>query len=256
MINAIKMIGLTLVASLFLIMPAHAQDDESDRVAELVLITPVAGHEKALIEAITEYHHWIADKEGHFEYSWFEILTGPDTGKYVARSGNHNWSDFDTENDWEEESGEMFLANVAPHIDSFQRSVNVSMDDFGHWPEGLEAYTHFSVENWHVKGGQYGNFRKGLKKITDTLKAANYGSYFAFSSVESGGHGNQIILVSPKKGWSGMQGPDPSFLDIMTESLGGEEGFNNFMTEWGATFKVGQNMMVKIMPDASDYGTE
>jgi len=38
------------------------------------------------------------------------------------------------------------------------------MDDFSHWPEDFEGFTHFSVENWYVKGGQYGNFRKGLKK--------------------------------------------------------------------------------------------
>ncbi|MCH8227469.1 MAG: hypothetical protein IIC63_03530, partial [Proteobacteria bacterium] len=88
------------------------------------------------------------------------------------------------------------------------------------------------------------------------LKAANYGSYFAFVSVESGGRGNQITLVSPKKGWSGMQGPDPSFLDIMTETLGGKEEFNNFMSEWGSTFKVGQNQMVRYLPGASDYSNE
>jgi hypothetical protein len=40
----------------------------------------------------------------------------------------------------------------------------------------------------------------------------------------------------------------------MTEALGGEEEFNNFMSEWGATFKTGQNHMVRYMPGASDYG--
>ncbi len=69
MTNTIKLIGLTLAVGLFLIMPAHADEDENDGIAELILITPVAGHEKALVEAITEYHHWVADKEGHFEYS-------------------------------------------------------------------------------------------------------------------------------------------------------------------------------------------
>ncbi len=256
MLNTIKLIGLTLVVSLFLIVPAQAEDEENDSIAQLILITPTAGHQQDLIEAITEYHHWVAGKEGHFEYSWYEILTGPDTGKYIARSGEHNWSDFDAEYDWQEEAGQMFQANVAPHIDNIQTSMNKYMDEFSHWPEDFEGYTHFSVENWYVKGGQYGNFRRGLKKITDALKAASYGSYFSFVSVESGGRGNQINLVSPKKGWSGMQGPDPSFLDIMTEALGGKEEFNNFMIEWGSTFKVGQNQMVRYLPGASEYSSE
>jgi hypothetical protein len=256
MLNTVKLIGLTLMVSLFLIMPAQAEDEENDNIAERILITPTAGHGPELIKAITEFHHWVAGKEGHFEYTWYEILTGPDTGNYFARSGNHNWSDFDAEYDWQEEADHMFQANVAPHIESTQRSMEESLDEFSHWPEDFEGYTHFSVESWYVKGGQYGNFRKGLKKITDTLKAASYGSYFAFVSVESGGHGNQIILVSPKKGWSGMQGSDPSFLEIMIDTLGGEEEFNNFMSEWGGTFKVGQNQMVRYMPGASDYSNE
>lgn len=254
--NTIKLIGLTLLVSLFLVMPVQAEDEENDGIAELFLITAKSGHEQALIKAITDYHHWIAGKEGHFEYSWHEIMTGPDTGKYIARSGGHNWSDFDTEYDWDEEASQMFVANVAPHIDGSQRSMTAAMDEFSHWPENFEGYTHFQVEDWYVKSGQYGNFRKGLKKITDALKSANYGSYFSFVSLESGGRGNQISLVSPQKGWSGMKGSDPSFLEIMTETMGGEEEFNSFMSEWGATFKIGQNRMVRYMPGASDYDND
>ncbi len=256
MTNTIKLIGLTLAVGLFLIMPAHADEDENDGIAELFLITPVAGHEKALVEAITEYHHWVADKEGHFEFSWYEILTGPDTGKYIARSGDHNWSDFDVEYDWQEDAGQMFEASVAPHIAGMQRTINSPMDDFGHWPEDMKGYTHFTVADWYVKGGQYGKFRKGLKKISEAMRAANYGSYFGFSSVESGGYGRQITLVSPKKGWADMKGPDPTFFEIMSEALGGEEEFEEFFSEWGTTFKVGQGRTVRFMPEASDYGEE
>ncbi len=101
MINTIKLIGLTLVVSLFLIMPAQAEDEENNNIAQLILITPTAGHGQDLIEAVTEFHHWVAGKEGHLEYTWFEILTGPDTGNYIARSGEHIWSDFDAEYDWQ-----------------------------------------------------------------------------------------------------------------------------------------------------------
>ena len=256
MTSKIKLIGLTLVVSLFMIMPVQAQEEENDGVATLILITAKAGHGEALVEAITDYHHWIADKDGHLVFTWYEVLTGPDTGKYVARSGGHNWSDFDAEHDWEEEADQKFAANVAPHIDNAQRSVTKTMDDVSYWPEDFEGYTHFSVEDWYIKGGQNGNFRKGLKKVTDALKAAKFGSYFAFNSVESGGRGGQITLVLPLKGWADMAEPDPSFSKIMTEALGGEAEFDKFITEWGATFKVGQSRMVRHMPGASDYNGE
>jgi hypothetical protein len=250
----IKLLVLTTLLSLITIVPVQAAEEENDGIAQIVLITPKAGQEEALVKAITDYHHWVADKQGHWTYTWYEILTGPDTGKYIARSGNHNWSDFDVEYDWQEEANQMFVANVAPLIENVQTTITENMDDFGHWPEDFSGYTHFQVQQWYVKNGRYGQFRKGLKKIVDTLKAANFPNHFGFVSVESGGYGGQISLVSPKKGWSDMVDKDPSFFDIMTKELGGEEEFGKFMSEWGDTFKSGRNHMVKYMPGASDYG--
>jgi len=59
-------------------------------LARVVLITPKDGQAKALEEAITKYHHYMADKKGAWRYNWYSIVTGPDTGKYIARSRDHN----------------------------------------------------------------------------------------------------------------------------------------------------------------------
>jgi hypothetical protein len=253
--NRIKLIILSILLGIFWLMPVQAQEaQENDGVASVVTITPKAGHEKELIEAITDYHHYVAKHDGHFEYNWYEIETGPDTGKYIAHSGGHNWSDYDAEYDWQKEAGENFAANVAPHIESTTRVITVDMDEFSHWPENFEGYTHYNVENWYVKNGQYGKFRAGLKKIHEILTAGNYAGYYGFNSAASGGYGNQIHLVSANKGWSGMADKDPSFFDMMTEALGGPEEFQAFMSDWAVTFKTGHSQMVSLMPEASDYG--
>jgi len=237
--NRVTLIVLSILASVFWLMPVQAQDN--DGIATTVMITPKAGHEKALVKGITDYHHWVANFDGHFEYTWYEILTGPNTGKYLARSGGHNWSEFDADYDWQKEADKVFETNVAP---------------FSHWPESFEGYTHFQVQDWYVKGGQYGKFRRGLKKVSDTLKAGNFPGYWGFFSVESGGYGNQVSLVTAHKGWSDMADKDPSFFDIMSEALGGAEEFDTFMSDWGATFKEGHSRMVRRMPEASDYGKD
>jgi hypothetical protein len=236
------------------LMPAQAQEAENEGIARVALITPKEGHEETLITAITDYHHWVANFEGHHEYQWYEILTGPDTGKYIARTGGHNWADFDAEYDWEKEAGDVFAKNVAPHIQDARVHMTAEMKEFSHWPESFEGYTHFQVENWYIHNGQGHKFRQGLKKIVDTLKAANYNSHWGFFSVESGAHGNQIQIVGANRGWSGMSEKDPSFYKIMSEALGGEDAFHSFMSDWSATFKTGHNQMVKLMPEASDYG--
>jgi hypothetical protein len=40
----------------------------------------------------------------------------------------------------------------------------------------------------------------------------------------------------------------------MSEELGGPEKFEEFMSDWGSTFKQGRNWTVSRMPEASDYG--
>jgi hypothetical protein len=254
MTNKIKLIICCLLAGLCWLAPVQAQDADNEGIARVVLITPKEGHEQVLVKAITDYHHWIANFDGHHEYQWYEIVTGPHTGSYIARTGNHDWADFDAEHEWLEQADETFTKNVAPHIQDADIRMTQEMREFGHWPESFDGYTHFIVEDWYIQNGRYSKFREGLKKIVDTLKAANFDSYWGFFSVVSGGHGNQVQFVSANRGWSDMTETKPSFVDIMSKELGGPEAFESFMSDWSATFKTGDNQMVRLMPEASDYG--
>lgn len=243
-----------LILLLTLCWLAPAQAEESENVARTVMITAKDGHDEALIKAITDYHHWIANFDGHMEYNWYSIQTGPNTGKYIARTGGHNWADFDKKYDWQEEAGKVFETNVAPHIEDADVWMTTEMTEMSYWPESWEGYTHFHVQEWYVKNGRYGEFRQGLKKIVDALKAGGFPNHFGFQSVASGGYAGQITLVSANKGWSDYADSEPSFYDIMSKELGSEEAFHKFMRDWGDTFKQGHNSTVKRMPEASDYG--
>ena len=245
-----------LLAAFFWILPVQAQEAENDGIAELILITPKAGEGPALEAAIKDYHYWIADKPGAFRYSWFQIETGPDTGKYIARTGNHNWSDFDAEFDWEDEAAEQFSTKVAPLVEGIERWYTQEMEEFTYWPESMEGYTLFQVQNWYVKPGQYGNFRAGLEKIHKALSEGNFGQYYAFNSTESGAKGNQVTFVLPMKGYADFAEEDPSFFDIVSQALGGPDAFEAHMSAFGETYHAGQSMLVRYLPDASDYGDD
>lgn len=243
-----------MITAICFALPVQAQDEDGGTAADLVLITPNPGEGAALEAAIREYHLWVADKPGAFRYNWYAIETGPNTGKYAARSGNHNWSDFDQEYDWEEEAGAKFEELVAPHIHSLERTLTEEMEEFAYWPEDWTGYTHFQLENWYVKGGHYGAFREGLTTIHAALSEAGYSGHFGFHSVVSGGKGNQVTLVLPMKGHAGFGEKDPSFTSIVSEALGGMEAFGEFMGNWSSTYKVGESWLVRRLPEASDYG--
>jgi hypothetical protein len=245
---------LILSIALLWLLPAAAQDSEN--IGTLVKITPKDGHDDALIEAITEYHKWIADKEGAMRYNWYRVLTGPDTGLYYAWSGGHDWKDFDAEYDWQDDASEMMGDKVMPHVADMDRMMAKTMNDWSHWPEDWDGYDLVHVTDWYVKNGQYGAFRKGLMRIVKALKAGGTKNYWGFHSMESGSHAGHLVLVSPTKGWAGMSETEPTFYDIMVKDLGSEEAFETFMADWGSTFKQGATETLRWMPDASDYGDD
>jgi hypothetical protein len=232
----------------------QAQEASDEGIAESVKITPVAGKGAELEQAIARYHHWMADQDGHFEYNWYAVETGPDTGKYIARSGNHNWADLDVKHDWDDEADAKFAEMVAPLIEHIERVVTREMRDVSHWPESFSGYTHFMVEDWYIRNGSHGAFIAGLNRIHQALTEGGHPGYWGFMSVVSGGHGHQVTLVVPNKGWADMAEKNPTFVEIMTEALGGDEQYAAFMSDWSATFTVGDNHMVRYLPAASSYG--
>lgn len=250
---------LIMVASLTLISGMSnvvAQDEEkNDGLARVVFITAEDGHEKALEEAITAYHHAMADKEGAWRYEWFSVLTGPNTGKYIARSGGHNWADFDVEHDWDEKAGAMFAKDVQPHIAEATIMITETDDELGMWPESMKGYDYFSITNWHVKQGHNNAFNEGLKKINEALKDGGWPNYYAFAYPVSGGKGNQVMIVSPRKNFADMAPKEPKFIDIMNKAMG-EEETKAFLAEWSQTYYVGQNSLLKYRPKLSNYGDE
>lgn len=251
----LKKIFLLFVLMVFMtgMSQAIAEEEKSDGLAQVVMITAKDGHRKALEEAITKYHHYMADKKGAWRYHWYSIITGPNAGKYIARSGDHNWADFDAEYDWDEEAGKKFEEEVSPHIANMVPWISKTDDEVGIWPDSMEGYQYFSVTDWHIHPGKGREFNEGLKKIDAILKDSEFPGYYAFVNAVSGGMGNTVTIVNPRKNFADMAPKEPAFMDIMKKAMGEEEA-QTFMSGWGQTFKSGQNQLLKYRPKLSDYG--
>jgi len=233
---------------------AVAQDEEkNDGLARVVMITAEDGHEKALEDAITAYHHYMGGKDGAWHYQWYSIETGPNTGKYIARTGNLNWEDFDAEHDWDEEAGARFVSDVQPHIAEAIVTITRTDDELGMWPDSMEGYNYFSVTNWYVKPGQNRAYNDGMEKVNTLLKEGGWPNYYAFTYPVSGGKNNQVTLVSPRKNFADMAPKEPKFYDILTKAMGEEEA-KAFLAEWSLTYTSGQNQLLSYRPKLSNYG--
>jgi hypothetical protein len=250
-----KILIMVMALALVCVMsPVVAQDkEENDGLARVVLITAKEGQNKALEEAIAKYHHFMGNKKGAWRYQWYSIETGPNTGKYIARSGGHNWADFDAEHDWDEEAGKKFVSLVQPFIENAVVSITKNDDEVGIWPESMEGYEYYSVTNWYSKPGKGKAFNDGLKKIDAALKEGGWPNYYAFTSPVSGGVGGQMTIVSPSKNFADMAPKEPTFYDVMNKAMGEEESAA-FLAEWSETYRRGQNFLLRHMKEQSDYG--
>ena len=231
------------------------EEAETDGVAQVVLITPKDGQAMDLEEAISNYHAYMGDKEGARHYSWFSILSGPNTGKYIAHAGENNWADFDAEHDWDDEAADRFRSEVQPFIGNSHIKFTSVDKDLGMWPEDMTGYKYFSVTSWKIQPGKYGAFSQGLKKVDQIMKEGGWPKYYNFFYTVSGGTGNEIGLVSPRKSFADMAPPEKDFFSYMSDALG-EEAAGAFLAEWGASYESQGNMLLVYRPDLSDYGQE
>jgi len=251
-----KILRLFFVSLTFLAVmsPSFAEEvEKNDQLARVVLITAKDGQDKALEDAIVKYHKFMSKKKGSWRYEWYSIETGPDTGKYIARTGSHNWADFDATHDWDKEASEKFTKWVVPHIADTKISLTRTDMEVGIWPEDSSDYNYVLLSKWHIKSGEDKAFKEGLKKIDSILKEGGWPNYYAFIDTISGGHGNTRLMASPRKNFADMAPKEPKFNDILQKAMGEKEA-KEFLDKWGSTYKTGDYWMIKYLPRLSDYG--
>lgn len=202
----------------------QAQDDEQNAdVAVLWSVTAVDGKDAEFEAAVRGFHEFLADKEGHFNWQWYSVLTGENTGSYLARSGGHDWADMDVEHDWDDAVNVYFEENLSPLIESATRSITVGEDEVVNWPESLDDYNYFRVTNWQVKQGKGDEFDTNLKKIHEALQEGSWGGYYYFAYNNSGARSGSMALVTPHKNWADMAEIEPGFFSVISSVLGEEE---------------------------------
>jgi len=245
---------VSAMALLFGMSSAVAQDTEKKGdIAQIALITAKEGQGKALEAAIVEYHHFMATKPGSLRWQWYSVVTGKDTGKYLVRTGNHDWADFDAEHDWDDESDAKFASLITPHIASVAAGITRTDDKLGIWPDSMAGYKLFSVTRWYIKPGQYGAFMQGLTKIDTILKENKFPYPYAIIHNESGADGRLVSLVIPYMNYADMAPKEPGYMDVMNKVMGAEAAAT-FMADWGSSFKTGENFLLRYLPEQSDYG--
>ena len=227
-------LAMSLISAFSLL---QAQEENAD-VAMLWSVSAVDGKDAEFEAAVKAFHKFMADKEGHWNWEWYSVLTGENTGAYLARSGGHNWADLDVDNDWDDEVNAYFAENLAPLIASATRNITVGEDEVVNWPENLDEYNYFRLTNWQIKQGQGGAFETSLKKVHAALQEGGWGGYYYFAYNSSGARSGSLVLVTPHKNWADMAEKEPSFFSVVNGVLG-EEDAQATLDAFSETYRAG-----------------
>jgi len=205
-----------------------AQSTDAGNVGQLWMITPKAGMVDKFEAAFARHVDWRRKNNDPFHWDVYVQVDGADVGTYFARSGNHQWADFDGYGEFDRKASDNWNSTVAPYVARIQSSVSQVMPTLSNWPADAPDYQLFMIFTYHIKQGHAARFNRSAKAVGDILREANWPYHWAFLNLISGGAVPTAVLVLPQKNWASMADPDPGMFEVLSAKVGPEAAIEMF----------------------------
>lgn len=223
-----------------------AQDDASGVIAFHYTVTPVAGKEKDFRDAMAAHMKWRAANGESWDWICYEVVSGAGGNKVHFRSMGHQWADMDAyqASDFTARADAHFEATVAPFVADAVMAIDRDDPEISAWRAEADAMPLLSVEVFRLKAGKAQEWRNAVKAIHAALQGANWPEIYAFSWSVSGGSGNEVALVLPRRNWADMAEPDPGVFEVVAGALG-EERAQELFSAFGDAVESSQSFIVR-----------
>ncbi|MCF6262965.1 MAG: hypothetical protein L3J24_05185 [Xanthomonadales bacterium] len=243
---AFTLILLSMFMSLSVIA---AEDERTDGIAIAWTMDIVDGKGDAFKDAIKDFNKLYNKKPRAFKWQWYLVMTGPDTGKYIARSANHNWADMDAiEGIWDEELSDFWALNVAPFIENAERFITRTDSEIPNWPEGKED-KFFTLQEIYAES--WGDF-KDIRIIHETLRGAGaFKAVDGLSAEVALSQPNTATLVFAASSRADTNGPSPSFRETRKTQMG-EDELKSLLKVHNDSYKDTHSTLMKYLPEFNE----
>ncbi len=133
---AVLVIGLTLA-------PGQLQ---AQNIAQVWTVKPVAGSGAGFESALRDHIAWRKANGETWNWTTYQVVTGPNQGDYVIRSGDHTWADFDEyDAGFGPKGGLAFGAMVLPLTASASMTITATDATKLRLPDDMAEYNLFTV---------------------------------------------------------------------------------------------------------------
>lgn len=244
---------LMLAASLLLLPCLVSAQDKAPKknVASIWVFWVKPGQDAAFETAIKQHGAWRKQAGEGFDWRVYQPVAGDDLAHYVVYSGNHAWSEFDGNAQWEagQKSGEKFMQQVGPSIERMAHYFETDDADLSYWPDDGVRYPLVQVTSLRFAPGKYGDFRKHLGTLREAAMAQKWAGKWNISS--SIGGSNDATVVFPYANYADMAEKSPSFMEILAKQVGGKDKAGATMAALNATIAASDTTLYQYRPDLS-----
>ncbi len=186
-----------------------------------------------------------------WNWTTYQVVTGPNQGDYVLRSGSHMWADFDEyDAGFGPEGGLAYGATVLSLTASASMVITSSDTTKMRLPDDLAEYNLLNVITWALVPGREAAFNEAIDKYHAAITEADAPIYYVFVNPIAGSTGPSITLVIFEKNWAGFAEDDPTLNEIMTEKYG-EDGFAEIVEQISSSIVSEETQIVRLRPDLS-----
>lgn len=238
---AVIAIGLTLAPSLL----------EAQNLAQVWTLKPAMGSGAAFESALKDHIEWRKANGETWNWTTYQVVTGPDQGDYVIRSGDHTWADFDDyDAGFGPEGGFAYGATVLPLTASASMVITNSDTTKMRLPDDLDEYNMLNVITWNLKPGSGSAFNEAVGSYHEAITEADFPAYYVFINPVAGTTGPSITGVFFEKNWAGFAADDPTMEQMMTEKYG-EDGFAEIVEQLNSAVVSSESQIVRLRRDLS-----
>ncbi|WP_456429989.1 hypothetical protein [Rhodocaloribacter sp.] len=243
---------LAVLIGMAVAMPAQARQND---VTQAWAMQPKMGHDSALQTALAAHVRWRQEHNDPWTWVTFEVITGPNVGTLIARSGQHTWADFDAYQTWEHGAAadRHFETTVAPHLVAIRSAITVGDEENTYWPEDPAEARFVNVIGFDIHSGMMEQFVEGVSAYHKTIVENDFPAYH-YVEYNASGDTHDVYVVIPGGSMADFARPEKTVDQLMAE-VHGEKAFKALQESVDAAVEGSESFMAVHRPDLSVTGT-
>lgn len=228
--------------------PANAEA-QTENIAQTYVHT-VRPENIAQFEAAVKRHvQWRKQNDDPWDWVWYQFVNGDGLGRYMVRSGNHQWADLDSRFAWEDRvgAGRHFLATVGPYFEAEDSAITQQDAVLSRPLDDYSGITLFAVTQFDVR--LPGQFRAAITKIGEGLDRGNWDRPYLWQMTANGGS-MDATLVIPAENWDALSPPARTLPATMVEVYGEPEA-RELMEQLARSIRSQSSYTIRVRRDLS-----